>query len=149
MRDVLEGKLIPQLQLDGCLITNPSLEDFALSKEESLVAKEVEELPAVLDYIRNHGLDKLHIPESDAPFHSEQRIEVADTPKDWQVVARSIADELDAKDAECGAHDSLRGLSDRVAAEMRKRKEYGPRGPLSPGTILREALQGKKWKRNR
>jgi hypothetical protein len=70
-------------------------------------------------------------------------------PRDWQEVARAIADELDKKDAIAGAHDSVTNIADRVAAELRDRKTRGPRGPLSGATILREALQGRKWKRKR
>lgn len=56
MERVLEGALIPRAQLDGCLATSPSLEDFALAPEESAVSKEADELPVVLRYIAEHGL---------------------------------------------------------------------------------------------
>lgn len=56
MEDVLVGKVVPWRYLNGCLISNPSLEDFALTKDESGIAKEVEELPEVLRYIEEHGL---------------------------------------------------------------------------------------------
>jgi hypothetical protein len=56
MQDVLEGKLIPRQFLDGCLLSTPSLEDFALTNEESAIANEVEEMPAVLHYIEEHKL---------------------------------------------------------------------------------------------
>lgn len=65
----------------------------------------------------------------------------------WEESARLIADELDAQDKKSRCHDSLKGMSERVATEMRNQEIYGPRGPLSAGTILRQALQGKKWKR--
>ena len=69
MQNVMDGKLIPKRFLDGCQITNPSLEDFALTYEESVVAKEVEEIPAVLNYIEEQNLqdfsfDKPNIPSS-------------------------------------------------------------------------------------
>lgn len=51
-----EGKLIPRRFLRGSPITEPSLEDYALSEAESRVAKECEELPVVLDYIKVHQL---------------------------------------------------------------------------------------------
>lgn len=41
---ICENKLIPATYLDGCLSTNPSLEDFALARQESGVAKEEDEL---------------------------------------------------------------------------------------------------------
>lgn len=67
----------------------------------------------------------------------------------WQDRARAIADELDKTDKACGAHDSLKSISERVAERMRAlgEKGRGLRGPLSAATILREALQGGKWKR--
>ena len=65
----------------------------------------------------------------------------------WQEQARAIADELHQRDYACGGHDSLTNLAERIALEMRKRKINGPRGPLRGTTILKEALQGGKWKR--
>jgi hypothetical protein len=56
MDDILDGKLIPRRFLNGCQITNPSLEDYALSEVHSHVARETEELPAVLAYIERHHL---------------------------------------------------------------------------------------------
>lgn len=66
---IREGKQIPRNYLSWCLISNPSLEDYALSNIESAVAKEVDELPIVLDYIEEHNLknfsyDKPDIPQS-------------------------------------------------------------------------------------
>jgi len=40
-----------------------------------------------------------------------------------------------------------RDIAERVARRLRERGINGPRGPLSGGTILREALQGGRWKR--
>lgn len=56
LHNVLERKKIPGDMLRGCLLTTPSLEDFTLSRVESGVAKEVEELPEVLRYIDAHRL---------------------------------------------------------------------------------------------
>lgn len=56
---ILEGKVIPAKYVHGCQITNPSLEDYAESKDESVVAKETDELPAVLEYIAEHHLDEI------------------------------------------------------------------------------------------
>lgn len=62
-RGVLEiiraGKRVPRLELQGCLLTEPSLEDFALGADESGKAREVEELPAVFNYIEHHQLASL------------------------------------------------------------------------------------------
>ena len=41
------------------MLTEPSLEDFGLSREESRIAKEVEELPEVLEFIKFHDLEPL------------------------------------------------------------------------------------------
>lgn len=57
MDDVRKGARIPTDELNGCLLTNPSLEDFALSLDESAQAQETEELPTVLQYIETHGLE--------------------------------------------------------------------------------------------
>src|SRR3569833_3287996 len=68
LHGVLERKKIPADLLKGCLLTNPSLEDFVLSPKESGVAKEIEELPEVLRYIDVHRLKRLlplHQPKSD------------------------------------------------------------------------------------
>jgi hypothetical protein len=54
--EIRDGKRVPRAALQGCLVTDPSLEDFGLSAEESAVAKETDELPAVLNYIRKHRL---------------------------------------------------------------------------------------------
>lgn len=64
--------------------------------------------------------------------------------KPWQESAREIADHLDRRDKGLGTHDSITGMAERVAVEMRTRGIHGPRGPLSGGTIKREALQGKR-----
>jgi hypothetical protein len=57
LEQVLQGKRIPSHCLSGPLITDPSLEDYALSTAESRVAKECEELPAVLEYIKSKDLE--------------------------------------------------------------------------------------------
>ena len=72
-----------------------------------------------------------------------------ESPGDWKVQARAIADEHDAADKKSGCYDSLTNMADRVAKSMREREIYGPRGPLGGKTVLREALQGGKWNRKR
>lgn len=72
MDNILEGRAFPRQHLDGCLLTEPSLEDFALSKEESRAAKEVEELPAVLHYIEEHNLQSFSFPRADVLEPVEQ-----------------------------------------------------------------------------
>jgi len=44
LQNILERKKIPRKFVDGCLLTNPSIEDFALTPEESGITKEVDEL---------------------------------------------------------------------------------------------------------
>jgi hypothetical protein len=56
MDDVLAGKTIPAQLLRGSLSTHPSLEDFVLTQEQSRVAKETDELPAVLRYLEENDL---------------------------------------------------------------------------------------------
>lgn len=63
----------------------------------------------------------------------------------WQEEARGIADELYVRDAVMGCYDSLKNLCDRVADELRKRNIHAPLGPVLPGTVKREALQGAAW----
>jgi hypothetical protein len=53
------GELVPRAFIEGTPLTNPSLEDYALSPRESRHAKECEELPAVLDYIKHHDLQSV------------------------------------------------------------------------------------------
>jgi hypothetical protein len=57
LRAIIDGKHVPHVALQGCLLTNPSLEDFALSNEESAVSREATELHKVVDYIRQHDLE--------------------------------------------------------------------------------------------
>lgn len=59
LRSVLGCKKISRKFLNGCLVTNPSLEDFALTSQESGVATEVDEMPKVLKYIEDHKLEGL------------------------------------------------------------------------------------------
>ncbi len=59
LESVREGRSIPRQHLQGCLITNPALEDYGLSSRESRCARECTELPAVLDYITNQKLEPI------------------------------------------------------------------------------------------
>lgn len=53
--EIGEGKRVPSAFVSNRILTDPSLEDFGLSPEESGVAKETEELPDVLTYICTNG----------------------------------------------------------------------------------------------
>jgi hypothetical protein len=55
---VREGRLVPRQFVNRCLLTNPSLEDYTNSKSEHAQAKETEELPSVMEYIKSHELEE-------------------------------------------------------------------------------------------
>lgn len=56
MDEVLEGRTVPRDLIDGALITDPSLEDYAIPANGSCVAKETEEFPEVAAYIERLNL---------------------------------------------------------------------------------------------
>lgn len=56
-------EMIPHRYL-GALITNPSLEDYVITRQESGVAKETQELPYVDQYIQDHKLTDFKIYKS-------------------------------------------------------------------------------------
>lgn len=62
-RDVLEkirtGMCVPREYLKGSPLTEPSLEDYALSEKETAQSKESDELPHVLEYIKNKDLESI------------------------------------------------------------------------------------------
>lgn len=57
LEKVREGLVVPKSLTEGCLLTHPSLEDYALSPDESGQAREPEELDRVLKYIETKGLE--------------------------------------------------------------------------------------------
>ena len=65
----------------------------------------------------------------------------------WQDRARAIADEMHRRDLAARVWSSNSDIADRVAKEAMRRGVTGPRGQLTAGNILREALQGGRWKR--
>jgi hypothetical protein len=54
---ILQGRHIPRLELDRCCITEPSLEDFALARSESVQARDVDELDDVIAYLKLAGAE--------------------------------------------------------------------------------------------
>lgn len=91
---------------------------------------------------------------------SENTDTVVRSTGDWQEQARFIADECFDRDTIMGCRDSLGsknpqqkivgGYAYRVMEIMQQRGIKGPRGIIdNPGTIMREALQGKKWWANK
>lgn len=61
---ILEGKMVPHNYLQGNLVSDPSLEDFAMSADYP-TSKEVEELPDVLEYIEERNLNELFLKKSE------------------------------------------------------------------------------------
>jgi hypothetical protein len=56
---VRSGRLVPRSLVNRCLLSNPSLEDYACSRPEHAQAKETEELPVVYDYVVRAGLARM------------------------------------------------------------------------------------------
>ncbi len=83
MDDLLEGRRIPRSLLGSYLSTDPSLEDYVLDNDESVVAKEIDELPAVREYTIRVGLNTFDL---HAPVHDElvPQITVEPTASDPQ-----------------------------------------------------------------
>ena len=73
VEDIANRQLKPKEYVSRGLITNPSLEDYALSNGESRVAKEAEELPKVQMYIELHNL--LGIAKNEPVISATQTIE--------------------------------------------------------------------------
>ncbi|RFC40375.1 MAG: hypothetical protein DID89_2727546920 [Candidatus Nitrotoga sp. CP45] len=57
MENIREGRLIPRSCLGEYLLSEPSLEDYAMTQEENFHAKEIAELPEVIEYIEEHNLE--------------------------------------------------------------------------------------------
>lgn len=57
LENIREGRLIPRNYLGRCLLSEPSLEDYAMTQEENFHEKEITELPEVLKYIEEHNLE--------------------------------------------------------------------------------------------
>lgn len=101
-------------------------------------------------------------PNTPAPTKSEAVPDTSPSGDDWRVKAREIADECFDHDTKAtpSVRDSLAtknvagqidgGYCFRVMGIMQKRGIKGPRGIINnPGTIMREALQAKKWWANK
>lgn len=56
LEKIRTGQRVPRLELQGCLLTEPCLEDFALAENESGKAQETEELGEVFRYIEHNRL---------------------------------------------------------------------------------------------
>ena len=82
MEHITEGVVIPSVVWRRGIITNPSLEDFILSLQQSVVAKETDELPAVLSYLDAQGLSdfKFETPHPSIPDKPEDEATSEDVP---------------------------------------------------------------------
>ena len=113
--------------------------------------------PAWLEWAINEGLyissGEIASPVEQSDTPAPKVGAVPDTkPNDaeWCACARDIADECFNHDTTMKCRDSLRGYSSRVMEIMQERGITGPRGIIdNAGTIMREALQGKKWWANK
>lgn len=85
MEAFTDGSAIPSIVWRRALLSNPSLEDFVLSFENSVVAKETDELPDVLSYLEAQGLSdfRFRAPDPAIPVESKHDI----TPEDVSVVS--------------------------------------------------------------
>ena len=71
MENIVNGRTIPGFLRRVCHLSTPSLEDYALAKSESGVAKEVEELDEVLRHVNKHGLSSFEFVTSPADTVAE------------------------------------------------------------------------------
>lgn len=103
-----------------------------------------------------HGLFQLEIEREMQTIETSSKVEAGvvenQSADDWKEHARHIADECFDHDtnAKPSVRDSLKGYSSRVMEELQKRDIKGPRGIITnPNTVMREALVGEKWWRNK
>ncbi|HYG35485.1 MAG TPA: hypothetical protein VEC99_11905 [Clostridia bacterium] len=59
LKEICSGKRVPPTSALRRPTNDLSLEDFALGPEDTKCSKEIEELPIVLEYIKNNALDKI------------------------------------------------------------------------------------------
>jgi len=97
--DALEaGQLIPHSLVRGGLCPDPCLEDYALCASESRVAKEVDELPQVLEYIMAHRLHEVASALLDKPLGQAPAEQPSDNSENEQAtVSQNAAKAAQAK----------------------------------------------------
>ncbi len=120
---------------------------------------EAEEVPWVMKGFSDYGEKALPSvqsivalpPDAVQPASNVEEDEnITPNNADWRVQARAIADELFDRDTKLGCRDSLKGYSTRTMDIMQERGIKGSRGIMdNSNTIMREALQGKKWWQNK
>lgn len=108
----------------------------------------------MLDVPQTVNVDMVFVPRSQLPDAPAAKGKAAQgtnpNGERWEEQARTIADECFNRDTANGCRDSLKGYSMRVMELMQERDVKEPRGIFdSPGTIMREALQSKKWWANK
>lgn len=73
---ILEGKIVPRTLFHGGLLTNPSLEDYAIPSNGSHIPKETDEFAEVVAYIERLGLNDIQFPSE---FDEEAPSQISDT----------------------------------------------------------------------
>lgn len=74
IENLWHGRIFPEKLFKGPWVTDPSLEDYVMTSEESAVAKDVEELSRVLQYIDEHRLNQF---VDSLPGESQHDLELA------------------------------------------------------------------------
>jgi len=85
MRELLDGRLVPTHLFRGALLTEPSLEDFALTSQESAAAKETEEIPEVLKYIEEYQLQHFTFEHAEVETAPEPVVPTAEEESDTEI----------------------------------------------------------------
>lgn len=105
------------------------------------------------------GLDipdalRKRVPSSDEPTSALPKIAVASTPsaaepaqRSWQDEARIEADKAHLEATRLGYELTNKQISEKVSAALRARGIQSSRGILTAPNILREVLQGGRWRR--
>lgn len=114
MEEILEGRTIPRHLLRGPLVTNPSLEDYALSYKESGVAKETDELPDVLQYIDEHGLKGFSFVVDGEEVAADKENEVALTDEDSVPIKKQRSNHAELWDPIRNAAQTLWAQNDKL-----------------------------------
>lgn len=93
MEALTDGSAIPSILWRRGLLSNPSLEDFVLSSDNSVVAKETDELPDVLSYIESQGLSdfRFRAPEPAMPVEPKHEMTSEDVSVGTQAPEQKAA----------------------------------------------------------
>ena len=80
IESLVDGTIIPKRLIGNCLISDPSLEDFAIINES--VGKEMDQLPEVLKYIEEYQLRSLIAAKQGECRQSFDELEVSPLPSE-------------------------------------------------------------------